>query len=106
MSFSYFLFLAVIFRVRDGLSGEVKQEYPQQSVIKGRQASAEATARRMDVNSASEVDTVEVATPRVEANASGSEVRLGASDTDSSSGNENNDIAASSTGIARGLGNG
>ena len=26
--------LSVIFQVRDGLSGEVKQEYPQESVIK------------------------------------------------------------------------
>ena len=29
--------LSVIFQVRDGLSGEVKQEYPQESVIKGRE---------------------------------------------------------------------
>ena len=38
--------LSVIFRVRDGLSGEVKQEYPQQSVAKGRQAVAEAAAEQ------------------------------------------------------------
>ena len=29
--------LSVIFQVRDGLSGEIKQEYPQESVIKGRE---------------------------------------------------------------------
>ena len=38
--------LSVIFRVRDGISGEVKQEYPQQSVVKGRQAVAEAAAEQ------------------------------------------------------------
>jgi hypothetical protein len=29
--------LSVIFQVRDGISGEVKQEYPQESVVKGRE---------------------------------------------------------------------
>ena len=35
--------LSVIFQVRDGLSGEVKQEYPQESVVKGRSETAAQT---------------------------------------------------------------
>ena len=98
--------LSVIFRVRDGLSGEVKQEYPQQSVIKGRQAIAEAAARRVDVSSSpTQVEVSEPASPRVEASTGGAEVRIAPNDTGSSSGNENNDIASSSIGVARGLGN-
>ena len=44
--------LSVIFQVRDGLSGEVKQEYPQESVIKGRE---ETTA--VDKNPSVNIDT-------------------------------------------------
>ena len=48
--------LSVIFQVRDGLSGEVKQEYPQESVVKGRsettaQASKDAAATDLGIRS-------------------------------------------------------
>ena len=64
--------LSVIFRVRDGLSGEVKQEYPQQSVIKGRQAVAEATSKQ--ANTAPNVGTnkvQDIAVPTVDASNNG-----------------------------------
>ena len=37
--------LSVIFQVRDGLSGEVKQEYPQESVVKGRSETTAQTSK-------------------------------------------------------------
>ena len=37
--------LSVIFQVRDGLSGEVKQEYPQESVVKGRSETTSQTSK-------------------------------------------------------------
>ena len=64
--------LSVIFRVRDGLSGEVKQEYPQQSVIKGRQAVAEATAKQADTSPNVGTSQVqEIAVPTVDASNNG-----------------------------------
>ena len=97
--------LAVIFRIRDGLSGEVKQEYPQQSVIKGRQAVAEAAARRMESGGAEKVDNPSpVPTPRVEANSAGVEIRVGSGD-GAQSASLDNSVAASTAGIADGLGN-
>ena len=60
--------LSVIFRVRDGLSGEVKQEYPQQSVIKGRQAVAEATSKQANTTPNVGTNQVqEIAVPTVDA---------------------------------------
>ena len=64
--------LSVIFRVRDGLSGEVKQEYPQQSVIKGRQAVAEATSKQADTSpNAGTSQVQDIAVPTVDASNNG-----------------------------------
>ena len=99
--------LSVIFRVRDGLSGEVKQEYPQQSVIKGRQAVAEATAKQADTTpnvGTSEVQ--EVAVPTVDAsNNGGVQVSLVSSGAEVQSNGNEAGVAASTAGVAKGLGN-
>ena len=64
--------LSVIFRVRDGLSGEVKQEYPQQSVIKGRQAVAEAAAKQADTSpNAGTSEVQDIAVPTADTSNSG-----------------------------------
>ena len=100
--------LSVIFRVRDGLSGEVKQEYPQQSVIKGRQALAEASAKQADTKpNAGTSEVQDVAVPTVDAsNNGGVQVSLVSSGTEVQS-NVGNDagVAASTAGVAKGLGN-
>ena len=99
--------LSVIFRVRDGLSGEVKQEYPQQSVIKGRQAVAEATAKQADTTpnvGTSEVQ--EIAVPTVDArNNGGVQVSLVTSGAEVQSNGKEAGVAASTAGVAKGLGN-
>ena len=99
--------LAVIFRVRDGLSGEVKQEYPQQSVIKGRQAIAEATAKQADTTQnvgTSEVQ--DIAVPTVDAsNNGGVQVSLVSSGAEVQSNGNEAGVAASTAGVAKGLGN-
>ena len=99
--------LSVIFRVRDGLSGEVKQEYPQQSVIKGRQAVAEATAKQVDTTpnvGTSEVQ--EIAVPTVDAsNNGGVQVNLVSSGAEVQSNGNEAGVAASTAGVAKGLGN-
>ena len=98
--------LSVIFRVRDGLSGEVKQEYPQQSVIKGRQAVAEATAKQADTTPNVGTSKVqEIAVPTVDAsNNGGVQVSLVSSGAEVQS-NGNAGVAASTAGVAKGLGN-
>ena len=100
--------LSVIFRVRDGLSGEVKQEYPQQSVIKGRQALAEASAKQADSKpNAGTSEVQDVAVPTVDAsNNGGVQVSLVSSgaEVQSNVGNEA-EVAASTAGVAKGLGN-
>ena len=100
--------LSVIFRVRDGLSGEVKQEYPQQSVIKGRQALAEASAKQADTKpNAGTSEVQDVAVPTVDAsNNGGVQVSLVSSgaEVQSNAGNEA-EVAASTAGVAKGLGN-
>ena len=101
--------LAVIFRVRDGLSGEVKQEYPQESVAKGRQAVAEATAERFNIAapSAEPRKAQDIAVPIVDANNNGGvQVSLVSTETDTtqSSGSAAG-VATSTTGVAKGLGN-
>ena len=100
--------LSVIFRVRDGLSGEVKQEYPQQSVIKGRQALAEASAKQADTKpNAGTSEVQDVAVQTVDAsNNGGVQVSLVSSGTEvqSNVGNEAG-VAASTAGVAKGLGN-
>jgi len=100
--------LSVIFRVRDGLSGEVKQEYPQQSVIKGRQALAEASAEQADTKpNAGTSEVQDVAVPTVDAsNNGGVQVSLvsGGTEVQSNGGNEAG-VASSTAGVAKGLGN-
>ncbi|MBH68616.1 MAG: hypothetical protein CMM58_09715 [Rhodospirillaceae bacterium] len=97
--------LAVIFRVRDGLSGEVKQEYPQQSVIKGRQATAEAAARRMEPSGTEQgANPSSLQTVGAEANSVGEGVRV-QSEGGSQSPSVSNSVATSTVGIADGLGN-
>ena len=99
--------LSVIFRVRDGLSGEVKQEYPQQSVIKGRQAIAEATAKQADTTpnvGTSEVQ--DIAVPAVDAsNNGGVQVNLVSGGAEVQSNGDEAGVAASTVGVAKGLGN-
>ena len=99
--------LSVIFRVRDGLSGEVKQEYPQQSVIKGRQAVAEATAKQADTTPNVGTSGVQdIAVPTVDAsNNGGVQVSLVSSGAEVQSNGNEAGIAASTAGVAKGLGN-
>ena len=99
--------LSVIFRVRDGLSGEVKQEYPQQSVIKGRQAVAEATAKQVDTTPNVGTSGVqEIAVPTVDAsNNGGVQVSLVSSGAEVQSNGNEAGVAASTAGVAKGLGN-
>ena len=99
--------LSVIFRVRDGLSGEVKQEYPQQSVIKGRQAVAEATSKQADTSPSVGTSQVqEIAVPTVDAsNNGGVQVSLVSSGGEVQSNGNEAGVAASTAGVAKGLGN-
>ena len=99
--------LSVIFRVRDGLSGEVKQEYPQESVIKGRQAVAEATAKQAETKPKSGTSEIQdIAVPTVDANNNGgTQVSLVASGTEVQSNGNVAGVATSTTGVAKGLGN-
>ena len=93
--------------MRDGLSGEVKQEYPQQSVIKGRQAVAEATSKQADT--APNVGTSQVqdiAVPTVDAsNNGGVQVSLVSSGAEVQSNGNEAGVASSTAGVAKGLGN-
>ena len=99
--------LSVIFRVRDGLSGEVKQEYPQQSVIKGRQAVAEATAKQ--ANTAPNVGTnkvQEIAVPTVDAIITAAfKLVLFQAEAETQSNGNAAGVATSTAGVAKGLGN-
>ena len=99
--------LSVIFRVRDGLSGEVKQEYPQQSVIKGRQAVAEATSKQANTTPNVGTNQVqEIAVPTVDAsNNGGVEVSLVSSGAEVQSNGNEAGVASSTAGVAKGLGN-
>ena len=99
--------LSVIFRVRDGLSGEVKQEYPQQSVVKGRQAVAEAGAEQAVTAPSEGINKVqEIAVPTVDAtNSGGVQVSLATSEAETQSSGNTSGIATSTTGVSRGLGN-
>ena len=93
--------------MRDGLSGEVKQEYPQQSVIKGRQAVAEATSKQ--ANTSPNVGTSQVqdiAVPTVDAsNNGGVQVSLVSSGAEVQSNGNEAGVASSTAGVAKGLGN-
>ena len=100
--------LAVIFRVRDGLSGEVKQEYPQESVAKGRQADAEATAQRGETPPTFVPNKVQdIAVPTVDAsNNGGVQVSLVSNGEETqSNGSSPGGVATSTAGVAKGLGN-
>lgn len=101
--------LAVIFRVRDGLSGEVKQEYPQESVAKGRQAVAEATAEQPNIATPSgdPSKAQDIAVPIVDATKNGGvQVSLVSTETDTTQSNGGAaGVATSTAGIAKGLGN-
>ena len=99
--------LSVIFRVRDGISGEVKQEYPQQSVVKGRQAVAEAAAEQTPTARNEGISKVqEIAVPTVDAtNNGGVQVSLATSEAETQSSGNASGIATSTTGVSRGLGN-
>ena len=99
--------LSVIFRVRDGISGEVKQEYPQQSVVKGRQAVAEAAAKQTVTAPNEGINKVqEIAVPTVDAtNSGGVQVSLATSEAETQSSGNTSGIATSTTGVSRGLGN-
>ena len=99
--------LAVIFRVRDGLSGEVKQEYPQESVAKGRQAAADATAKRAEnPPSVASSKVQDIAVPTVDAtNNGGVQVSLVSNGAETITNDSASGVATSSAGVARGLGN-
>jgi len=99
--------LSVIFRVRDGLSGEVKQEYPQQSVIKGRQAVAEATAKQADTSpNAGTSEVQDIAVPTADtSNSGGVQVSLVSGEVEVQSNGNEAGVAASTAGVAKGLGN-
>ena len=99
--------LSVIFRVRDGLSGEVKQEYPQQSVIKGRQAVAEATAKQADTPpNAGTSEVQDIAVPTADtSNSGGVQDSLVSGEVEVQSNGNEVGVAASTAGVAKGLGN-
>ena len=99
--------LSVIFRVRDGLSGEVKQEYPQQSVIKGRQAVAEAAAKQADTSpNAGTSEVQDIAVPTADtSNSGGVQVSLVSGEVEVQSNGNETGVAASTAGVAKGLGN-
>ena len=99
--------LAVIFRVRDGLSGEVKQEYPQESVAKGRQAVAEAAAKQAETPPTVASSKVQdIAVPTVDAtNNGGVQVSLVANGEETQSNGSASGVATSTAGVAKGLGN-
>ena len=99
--------LSVIFRVRDGLSGEVKQEYPQQSVIKGRQAVAEAAAKQADTPpNAGTSEVQDIAVPTADtSNSGGVQVSLVSGGVEVQSNGNEAGVAASTAGVAKGLGN-
>ena len=95
--------LSVIFQVRDGLSGEVKQEYPQESVIKGRQETT-TVDRSPSVNIDTDIQPVETnksAVPQEKVALQSASVDLNTAPADS---NGATAIASTTVGIATGLG--
>ena len=95
--------LSVIFQVRDGLSGEVKQEYPQESVIKGREQTTNVD-KTPSVNVDSDiqpVDTNKSAVPQEKAALQSASVDLNTVPAES---NGATAIASTTAGIAAGLG--
>ena len=95
--------LSVIFQVRDGLSGEVKQEYPQESVIKGREQTTNVD-KTPSVNVDADiqpVDTNKSAVPQEKAALQSASVDLNTVPAES---NGATAIASTTAGIAAGLG--
>ena len=102
--------LSVIFQVRDGLSGEVKQEYPQESVIKGREESTnvrekttnvdETPAVNVDAN-IQPVDTNKSMVPQEKVTQQSASVDLNTAPAES---NGATAIASTTVGIGAGLG--
>ena len=83
----------------------MKQEYPQQSVIKGRQAMAEAAVKQTESKPSSLGDIPVVSAPRAEAtNNGGVEVSAVSVEGDISSG-RGDGVGTSTAGVAQGLGN-
>jgi hypothetical protein len=95
--------LSVIFQIRDGLSGEVKQEYPQESVIKGREQTA-TVDKNPSVNIETDIQPVETsksAVPQEKVALQSASVDLNTAPADS---NGATAIASTTVGIATGLG--
>ena len=95
--------LSVIFQVRDGLSGEVKQEYPQESVIKGREETTNID-KTLSVNVDADiqpVDTNKTAVPQEKVSLQSASVDLNTAPAES---NGSAAIASTTAGIAAGLG--
>jgi hypothetical protein len=95
--------LSVIFQIRDGLSGEVKQEYPQESVIKGREQTA-TVDKNPTVNIETDIQPVETnksAVPQEKVALQSASVDLNTAPADS---NGATAIASTTVGIATGLG--
>jgi hypothetical protein len=95
--------LSVIFQVRDGLSGEVKQEYPQESVIKGREETT-TVDKSPSVNIDTDIQPVETnksAVPQEKVALQSASVDLNTAPADS---NGATAIASTTVGIATGLG--
>jgi hypothetical protein len=93
----------VIFQVRDGLSGEVKQEYPQESVIKGREETT-TVDKNPSVNIDTDIQPVETnksAVPQEKVALQSASVDLNTAPADS---NGATAIASTTVGIATGLG--
>ena len=97
--------LSVIFQVRDGLSGEVKQEYPQESVIKGREETTNVDKTpSVNVNVDADiqpVDTNKSAVPQEKAAQQSASVDL---NTVPAASNGATAVASTTVGIAAGLG--
>jgi len=95
--------LSVIFQVRDGLSGEVKQEYPQESVIKGREETTNVN-KTLSVNVDADiqpVDTNKSEVPQEKAALQSAGLDLNTAPAES---NGATAIASTTAGIAAGLG--
>lgn len=100
--------LSVIFQVRDGLSGEVKQEYPQESVIKGREETTNEETTNVDKTPSvnvdfdiQPVDTNKSAVPQEKAAQQSASVDLNTVPAES---NGATAVASTTVGIAAGLG--
>jgi hypothetical protein len=93
--------LSVIFQVRDGLSGEIKQEYPQESVVKVREQKViNSTSQPVNVD----IPVIETNAPAVKpekATQSGNGEDLNTTTAES---NGSSAIASTTAGIATGLG--